>query len=283
MNNLREAREALGQRLREIRKGAGLTGRALADLEGWHESKVSKIEYGKQTPSENDLRAWCLHCRATTQLPDLIATLRNVEAAYLEVRRMRIPQWQRVIAKMERSAQLIRWFEPGLIPGLLQTPRYIRGVLETIEALYGGPDVIQASIAARLARQNVLYQGQHQFHFLIGEQALRTVVGGPDVMVEQLDRLLVAMTLPRVVVSVVPIDAPYRIPLMNFTIFDRKMVQAETITAQLTITQPREVTLYERAFAAANEQAVIGSTARELLQAAIDRYRSAADDATPAT
>ncbi|WP_433621195.1 helix-turn-helix domain-containing protein [Nocardia sp. CA-120079] len=281
MTNPREAREALGQRLREIRKGAGLTGRALADLEGWHESKVSKIEYGKQTPSEKDLRAWCLHCHATNQLPDLIATLHNVEAAYLEVRRMRIPQWQRVIAKMEADAELVRWYEPGLIPGLLQTPRYIRGVLETVEALYGGPTAIDASLAARLERQTVLYRGRHRFHFLIGEQALRTVVGGPEVMIEQLDRLLVAMTLPRVVLGVIPLDAAYRIPLMNFTIFDRKMVQAETITAQLTVTQPREVVLYEKAFTALTEQAVIGNGARELIRAAMDRYSRGADDADP--
>ncbi|WP_024805062.1 DUF5753 domain-containing protein [Nocardia sp. BMG51109] len=191
---------------------------------------------------------------------------------------MRIPQWQRVMAKMEADARLIRWFEPGLIPGLLQTPRYIRGVLETIESLYGGPNVIEASIAARLDRQTVLYQGQHQFHFLIGEQALPTVVGGPEVMVEQLDRLLVAMTLPRMVLGVVPLDTDYRIPLMNFTLFDRTMVQAETITAQLTTTQPREVALYERAFTAVTEQAVIGTDARELIQAAMDRYRRLTDD-----
>ncbi|WP_405182552.1 helix-turn-helix transcriptional regulator [Nocardia sp. NBC_01377] len=272
MTNLREAREALGQRLREIRKGAGLTGRALADLEGWHESKISKIEYGKQTPSEKDIRAWCLHCRAAGQLPDLIATLHNVEAAYLEVRRIRIPQWQRVIAKMEADAELVRLYEPGLIPGLLQTPRYIRGVLETIESLYGGPNVIEASLAARLERQTVLYRGRHRFHFLIGEQALRTVVGDPEVMVEQLDRLLVAMTLPRVVLGVIPVDAAYRIPLMNFAIFDRKMVQAETITAQLTVTQPREVVLYERAFAALGEQAEIGNRARDVIRTAMERH-----------
>ena len=207
-------------------------------------------------------------------MPDLIATLHNLEAAYLEYRRMRIPQWQRVIAKMEADAELIRWFEPGVIPGLLQTPQYIRGVLETVHALYGGPDVLETSVAARLERQAVLYRGRHRFHFLIGEQALRTVVGGPDVMLEQLDRVMVAMTLPRVVLGVVPLDTDYRIPLMNFTIFDRKMVQAETITAQLTITQPREVALHERAFNALAEQAVTGSHARELIRATMDRYRT---------
>jgi len=48
-----EARHALGARLREIRLDAGLSARELARLAGWHFTKVSKIEHGKQTPSED--------------------------------------------------------------------------------------------------------------------------------------------------------------------------------------------------------------------------------------
>jgi hypothetical protein len=39
----RHARQALGTRLREIRTNAKLAGRALADVCGWHYSKISKI------------------------------------------------------------------------------------------------------------------------------------------------------------------------------------------------------------------------------------------------
>ncbi|WP_424232339.1 helix-turn-helix domain-containing protein [Actinophytocola sp.] len=46
-----QAREALGARLREIRKGAGLTGRALAVGIGCHFTKVSRIENGGQAPT----------------------------------------------------------------------------------------------------------------------------------------------------------------------------------------------------------------------------------------
>ncbi|MBO0881650.1 MAG: helix-turn-helix transcriptional regulator, partial [Mycobacterium sp.] len=64
-------------RLRELRLGAGLTGRKLAQLCGWSESKISKIEYGRQTPSEADVKAWCRHTDSMDQLRDLVATLRN--------------------------------------------------------------------------------------------------------------------------------------------------------------------------------------------------------------
>ncbi|RSM48919.1 hypothetical protein DMB66_45475 [Actinoplanes sp. ATCC 53533] len=50
-STVHQAREALGNRLRDVRRDAGLTGRGLSALAGWHSSKVSKIEYGKQSPS----------------------------------------------------------------------------------------------------------------------------------------------------------------------------------------------------------------------------------------
>jgi len=56
-------------------------------LAGWHSSKVSKIECGKQTPSEDDIRTWCLYSGAPDQADDLIVTVRDIEAMYVEWRR----------------------------------------------------------------------------------------------------------------------------------------------------------------------------------------------------
>jgi transcriptional regulator with XRE-family HTH domain len=69
-----QAREALGSRLREIRLDARLTARALAQLTGWHFTKVSKLEHGTRRPSPDDIRAWCKYCQAEDQVIDLIAT-----------------------------------------------------------------------------------------------------------------------------------------------------------------------------------------------------------------
>jgi hypothetical protein len=83
----KQARLALGARMREIRRDAGLSGRALAAATGQHFTRVSKIEHGVQVPDEGDIRAWCRACGADDQVPDLIATARAVESAYLEFRR----------------------------------------------------------------------------------------------------------------------------------------------------------------------------------------------------
>ena len=54
----------MGARLREIRKNAGLTARALAAATGQHYTRVSKIEHGVQAPSDQDIRDWCRACGA---------------------------------------------------------------------------------------------------------------------------------------------------------------------------------------------------------------------------
>ncbi|MEU7141103.1 helix-turn-helix transcriptional regulator [Nocardia sp. NPDC046473] len=272
-----EARQALGHRLRDIRKDAGLTGTRLAALAGWHSSKVSKIEYGKQTPTDDDIRVWCIHTGTADQVPDLLATLRNVEAAYLEFRRLlgsgtRRRQQQSIT--LEDRARLLRWYESNVLPGLLHTPPYAEAILRQVIDFYDIPDDLDEGVASRIERQRVLYHGDHKFHFIIAEQALYTVMGDADVMIGQLDRLLTVMQLPRVVLGVIPLDVAHNVVTTNFVIYDARMVMVETIAAELTITQPREITLYEKAFDLLRGQAEYGKDARAYITAALDRLRT---------
>ncbi|NNH68823.1 hypothetical protein HLB23_02855 [Nocardia uniformis] len=79
-----------------------------------------------------------------------------------------------------------------------------------------------------------------------------------------------AMSLPRVVLGIVPTQSDYLVPQSNFCMFDRKKVLVETITAELTITQPRELALYEKTFRTLADQAAIGKAARGLVRKSIE-------------
>ena len=93
-NEIQQAREALGYRLRDIRLDARMSGRQLAALTGWHFTKISKIEHGRSMPSEADIEMWCFHCDAGSQIPDLAATVRGIERHYVELKRLlRRGQW----------------------------------------------------------------------------------------------------------------------------------------------------------------------------------------------
>jgi transcriptional regulator with XRE-family HTH domain len=73
--SVHEARHALGQRLRELRQQAGLTGRQVADSPSWPASKVSRLENGRQTPTDEDVRAWASVTHAGAETEALLALL----------------------------------------------------------------------------------------------------------------------------------------------------------------------------------------------------------------
>lgn len=239
-------------------------------LAGWLGSKVSKIEYGKQTPTEGDIRTWCQLTVADGQAPDLIATVRDIEIMYVEWRRkLRTGTKRRQEASItiEADTKLFRWFEPTLIPGIFHISEYAAAVMMQVIDFFEIPDDLDAGVSARMERQQILYRGDHQIHVIISEQALKTEVGGPEIMIGQLDRLLAVSSLPRVRLGIVPERAPYRVPSSQFIMFDDRMVHVEAISAELTITKPREIALYAKAFQGLTALAVHGRDARALITA----------------
>lgn len=272
-----QARAALGIRLRDIRRDVGLSGTELARLTGWQASKVTKIEHGRQTPSEADLRTWCEHCRALGDLPDLIAAVRSIETQFAEWRRVLrsgIRRRQEASAAVYDRARLFRIYEPQVIPGLLQTRDYAVSVLGTSISFFRVPDDAEESADARKQRQQVLTHGDRRFHMLLGEQCMHTNVGGAGVMSAQLEHLLELLRLPRMRLGVIPFDAPYRVPLNNgFWIMDDALVQFDTYTAELSLIRPDEIALYARAFERLAALAVYGAEAKVIIEAALNIFR----------
>ncbi|GGL16781.1 Scr1 family TA system antitoxin-like transcriptional regulator [Nocardia jinanensis] len=167
---------------------------------------------------------------------------------------------------LEIPHPLLTFLEPGTCLGvLLQDMRWF-SISTTTHRRTSNPGRPPASNVNRFCTG-----GNHRFYFLIAEQVLHTHVGDPNVMVEQLDRLLTAMSLPRVVLGIVPAGAEYRTPVMNdFIMFDIRMVQVETISAELTITQPSEIAVYGKAFHTLTSQAIHGQAARAMITAAMN-------------
>ncbi len=267
----------MGVRLRDIRRDAGLSSTQLAALTGWRAPKISKIEHGRQRPSEADLSQWCTACRARDQLPDLIAAVRAIETQFAEWRRILrtgTRRRQETSAKVYEKARLFRIWEPAVIPGLLQTLDYATAVLSITVDFLRLPDDAALGAQTRLQRQRVLTDEDRRFHMLIGEQALRTYVGGPEVMAGQLQHVLGLLKFPHLRLGIVPMDAPYRVPLHNgFWILDESLVQFDTYTAELSLTRPDEIATFARAFERLAALASYGSEVRKMLSAASARYR----------
>jgi transcriptional regulator with XRE-family HTH domain len=270
--SVQQALQALGARLREIRKDAGLTGRAFAAATGWHFTKVSKLENGARVPSETDVRTWCRVCHAEDQVPDLIAAARDAQLMYVEWRRkMRagMRQSQALRLPLYERTRLFRLYEPGVIPGIFQTAQYAAAVISSFMKFSGVPADLDEAVAARMEWQKVIY-GDREFQVVLEEQALHTRAGGAEVMAGQLDRLLAVVSLPRVSLGVIPATAERIVmPSVGFLIFDEEMVQAETVSAWLTVTQPQELALYAKRFELLRRSAVYGGEARALMHRAL--------------
>ena len=278
MSSYQKAREALGLRLRELRRDARLTGADLADAHGWHRTKISKIENGKQTPSTADLEAWAAACGVPEQTRELIAALRSLEGQYVEFRRMfraGMAWQQRTFAEAEAQAAFIRNFETCFVPGLLQTAEYARYRLIEAIAYDDAADDLDDAVAARMARQQLLYSTGRRFHFVLAESALRFRLCPADSMAAQLERLAVASTMRTIRLGVIPFEASYPVaPIHGFHVFDDQRVAVETLAAELTITQAGEVATYLGAFARLADMAVYGRDARVLIEHAVDNLVS---------
>lgn len=278
-SSTKQAQEALGVRLRELRKDAGLTARALAVATGQHYTRVSKIEHGVQPPSDKDIHDWCLACGADDQVPDLLATLRAVESAYLEFRRQSRAGMKRVLgthtlALYERT-KLFRIYEHNVIPGLFQTAEYCSAMLSFWIKFLGAPNDLEEAVATRMERQRVIYRGGKRFIAVLEEQALRTWFGTAETQAGQLDRLLALMSLPNVSLGIVPMMTErIAVGSTGFWIFDDALVALETPTASIEVNRPQEFELYARMFEALKSPAIYGPAARDLITKAIDELNA---------
>jgi transcriptional regulator with XRE-family HTH domain len=271
-NEVQQAREVLGYRLRDIRKDARMSGRQLAALAGWHFTKISKVEHGNSMPSEADIELWCFYCGAESQLPDLIATARGIEKMYVELRRLLragTARYQQVMLAEEIRTHHFRVFEPAVIPGALQTPAYAAVRVAEFADMVGIPADIQDTVAVRMERARLVLSGDRLFHFVLGEEALSGALADRDVMQDQLRHLLEVSQLPRLRFGILPARVRHYMAFGGFWIFDDREVQMETYSAAVRITQPREIAMYAKVFEHYSQRAVYGQQARDVISRAL--------------
>lgn len=273
-SSAKQAQQALGIRLRDLRKDAGLTARELAAATSQHYTRVSKIENGVQAPTDQDIRDWCRVCSADDLVPDLIATLRTVESAYLEFRRQSRAGMKRVLGahtlNRYEQTKVFRIYEHNVIPGLFQTAEYSAAMLSFWIKFLGTPNDVEEAVAVRMLRQQVLYRGGKRFVAILEEQALRTWFGSAETQAGQLGRLLELMSLHNVSLGIIPLMTErLAVGSTGFWIFDDTLVALETPTASIEVTQPQEIQLYTRMFEALKTAAVYGRDARKLIVKAL--------------
>ncbi|MEU8364906.1 helix-turn-helix transcriptional regulator [Nonomuraea sp. NPDC048882] len=269
--------DGVATRLRNLRTQAGLSGKNLADSHGWQQSKVSRIENGKQLPSPEDVRTWAETCGASeTEVDELLQLREKGRIAQLTFRsRMRGGQAavQESYNALVREASLIRHFETVYVPGLLQVPAYTKRVLAEMIWLHElDVDDVDTAVSTRMQRQQLLYDPAKQFEFLLAEPVLRTLICPPSVMRTQLDRLQTVIGLERVRFGIIPMSVELQVtPQNSFGIYEgeESLAVVETFIGE-TFHRGAEAAGYRRVMDKLWDQAVTGDQARDLIITAAD-------------
>ncbi|WP_051864562.1 helix-turn-helix domain-containing protein [Streptosporangium roseum] len=184
MANLYTPQAIWGRELRHYRKGAGLTQGQLSQKVHFSESLISGVETG-QLPASPEFAETC----------DEVLNTGGALHRLLDWRKGQVfPSWFGPWREKEREAVALRTYQPLVFPGLLQTEAYARVLLHGNEA----------AVEARLDRQAILTRQDPRppsFRCVIDEAMLYRPIGGPEVMGEQLERL-VSMTGERLSIQV---------------------------------------------------------------------------------
>jgi transcriptional regulator with XRE-family HTH domain len=110
-------------------------------------------------------------------------------------------------AELEALATKICEFAPALVPGLLQTAAYARAVTLAMNPL-APEEYIEDKVSGRLERQRILRDATRPTYWaILHENVLRTPVGGPAVMADQLEHIAALSRERTVLLQVLPYTA----------------------------------------------------------------------------
>ncbi|MEV7386660.1 helix-turn-helix transcriptional regulator [Streptomyces sp. NPDC091215] len=196
----------LGHELRRMRMAAGVSAEQAANLLGVDRGKISNMESGVRSISEERLRTLAHHCRCDDEkyVATLVEMASPSASGWWERYRGTLPQGLLDIAELEWQSVRMRTACAVHIPGLLQTTDYALAVFRAVL-----PQLPEHEVALRAAhrnnRQEVLAsEAAPTFTGIVHEAALRMQFGGPRVSRAQLEHLLDQSEMDGRTVLVVP-------------------------------------------------------------------------------
>jgi transcriptional regulator with XRE-family HTH domain len=194
--------KVFGAMLAYYRNRIGMTPEQLGARVYLSGSQIRKVEAGTRTPTQDLAKA----CEAIPELGCNGALTELYEILSVHLKRRAYPGWFAGWPDKEAQARRLRSFEPLVVPGLLQTETYARAILST--RMGATREELDDAVAGRMERQRILDR-EHppELWVILDEAVLRRPVGGPDVMREQLARLVEARQHPNVAIQVVPFGA----------------------------------------------------------------------------
>jgi len=181
--------------LRNLRDESGLTIESVARQLDWSPSKVSRLETGQRGVHPSDVRLLSEVYGITGDRRDELIEMarQSRKRSWWHEYREEFPSWLEQYLDFEAEATLVRTFTEEAVPAVLQVEGY---------AAETGPGEMQQVRRGRFAQHGI-----PPLHAILSEGALRRLVGGVDVMREQLTHLAKLAEAEHVTLQVLPYDA----------------------------------------------------------------------------
>ncbi|KNB51608.1 helix-turn-helix domain-containing protein [Streptomyces caatingaensis] len=229
-NNPSERQRRLGAELRKLRNRARMSGDDVAALLEADRSRISHIEAGRVDVPRNGLykllRAY--GCEDGPYFDALMEMARRRSKGWWDDFRDVLAPVAANFAELEYHSTAIRMHEPLFVPGMLQTEAYARAVIAETET---DEHRVDRFVRFRMARQQVL-AGERpvRYRAVIHEAALRSRIGGPGVMRQQLSKLIEFARLPHVTIQIFPFEGgPYSAYSRSFAILGGVTPELDTV------------------------------------------------------
>lgn len=196
-----------GAELRRARAAAGLSQEQLGQRVGYSAAQVGKVETGDRAPSL-DFAEGCDGALDTGGLFARIYELaRRWDGGY--------PSWFAEWIEAERRATSLSWWEPLLIPGLVQTADYARALFEAWRLADSG-DELDRLVNGRIERQAIFERPRPPaLWVIVDEGVLHRRIGDGKIMHDQLAQLALMSERPKITIQVVPAEVGAHVGLLG--------------------------------------------------------------------
>jgi transcriptional regulator with XRE-family HTH domain len=273
-------RRRLGQELRRLRELKGMTAEEVAERLLVSQSKISRLENGRRSISQRDVRDLCGVYEVEDQ--------RVVESLMEMARDSRQQGWWHafgdipysVYIGLETDAESLRVYEPQIITGLLQTRAYAEALIQGALPETSPAD-IEKRVQVRMRRQERIAAENNPLRLwvVLDEAALSRRVGSNLVMREQLEHLVEMSRLPHVTVQVLPFEVGAH-PGLNgqYAILefadaaDSSVVYLEGVTSDLYLEKAQDVQKYAVMYEHLRAQALNVEQSRKFIEDAAKEY-----------
>lgn len=197
----------LGKALREMRERKGMSREEAGENFGWSEGKIRTIENGQVGVDKVDLAALLALYGESDDSGELDELRKQSRQRGFWVKYGPVQKTYATYLDLESAAKKVSSFDLAVVNGLMQTPEYARAAIE-VPAPGIGPDEVERLVQLRAVRQQRLTADDPLgLWAILDEAALCRVIGGPEVMRVQLEKLLELADLPNIDLQVVPFAA----------------------------------------------------------------------------